>query len=55
MGDVVISTNGQAVRDPRDLLNALGAESIGRSLKVRVIRAGAPRELEIKVRERSAR
>ena len=55
MGDVVISANGQAVRDPRDLLTALGAESIGRPLKVRVIRAGAPRDLEIKVRERSAR
>lgn len=55
MGDVVIAANGQAVRDPRDLLASLGPDSIGRPLKVRVIRAGAPRELELKVRERSAR
>jgi S1-C subfamily serine protease len=55
MGDVLVSANGQAVRDPRDLLASLGADSIGRPLKVRVIRAGAPRELELKVRERSAR
>ena len=55
MGDVVVSANGQAVRDPRDLLAALGADSIGHALTVRVIRAGAPRDLEINVRERSAR
>jgi S1-C subfamily serine protease len=55
LGDVVVSANGHAVRDPRDLLAALGAESIGRPLKLRVIRAGSPRDLEVKVRERSAR
>jgi S1-C subfamily serine protease len=55
LGDVVVSANGHAVRDPRDLLAALGPDSIGRPLKLRVIRAGAPRDLDIKVRERSAR
>jgi S1-C subfamily serine protease len=55
MGDVVVSANGHAVRDARDLLAALGTDSIGRPLKLRVIRAGSPRDLEIKVRERSAR
>jgi S1-C subfamily serine protease len=55
LGDVVVLANGHAVRDPRDLLAALGADSIGRSLKLRVIRGGSPRDLEVKVRERSAR
>ena len=55
MGDVVISAGGHAVHDPRDLLASLGADSIGHPLKVRVIRAGAPHELEIKVRERGGR
>jgi S1-C subfamily serine protease len=55
LGDVVVSANGHAVRDPRDLLAALGPDSIGRPLKLRVIRAGEARDLEIKVRERSAR
>lgn len=55
LGDVVVSANGHTVRDPRDLIAALGAESIGRPLKLRVVRAGSPRDLEIKVRERSAR
>jgi S1-C subfamily serine protease len=55
LGDVIVSANGHAVRDARDLLAALGTESIGRPLKLRLIRGGTPRDLEIKVRERSAR
>jgi S1-C subfamily serine protease len=55
LGDVVVSANGQAVRDPRDLLATLGPDSIGSTLRARVIRGGVPRDLEIKVRERSAR
>jgi S1-C subfamily serine protease len=55
LGDVLVAANGQSVRDARDLLASLGPESIGNTLRVRVIRGGVPRDLEIKVRERSAR
>lgn len=55
LGDVLVSANGQPVRDARDLLASLGPDSIGSVLRARVIRGGVPRDLEIKVRERSAR
>lgn len=55
LGDVLVSANGQALSDARDLLATLGPDSVGRTLRARVIRGGAPRDLEITVRERSAR
>lgn len=55
LGDVLVSANGQAVRDARDVLATLGPDSIGSILRARVIRGGVPRDLEITVRERSAR
>lgn len=55
LGDVLVSANGQTVRDARDLLATLGPDSIGSTLRARVIRGGVPRDLEIRVRERSPR
>jgi S1-C subfamily serine protease len=55
LGDVLVAANGQAVGDARDLLATLGPDSIGRTLRARIIRGGVARDLEITVRERSAR
>jgi S1-C subfamily serine protease len=55
LGDVLVAANGQAVGAARDLLATLGPDSIGRTLRARIIRGGVARDLEITVRERSAR
>jgi S1-C subfamily serine protease len=55
LGDILVEFDGHAVRDPADLLAALGPESVGHTVRARVIRAGAMRDLEITVRERGGR
>lgn len=54
LGDVLVALDGEAVADPSDLLAALGPERVGRTLSLRVIRAGEPRDLEVTVGERPA-
>jgi S1-C subfamily serine protease len=55
LGDILVEFDGHAVHDPVDLLVALGPESVGHTVRARVIRAGAVRDLEITVRERGGR
>jgi S1-C subfamily serine protease len=55
LGDIIVEFDGHAVRDPVDLLAALGPESVGHTVRARVIRAGAVRDLEITVGERGGR
>lgn len=52
LGDVLLSLDDRALRDPADLIAALGPESVGHVARARVLRAGEPRELDISVRER---
>ena len=55
LGDIIVEFDGHAVRDPVDLLEALGPESVGHTVRARVIRAGAVRDMEITVGERGGR
>ncbi|HEX6536846.1 MAG TPA: S1C family serine protease [Gemmatimonadaceae bacterium] len=52
IGDVLLAFDDRALRDPADLLAALGPESVGHVARARVLRAGEPREIEITIRER---
>lgn len=49
LGDVLIGLGEDAIEDPRDVLAALGAETIGRSLRATVIRAGRSTEVMVAV------
>ena len=52
VGDVVIDFDGQAVSAPEDLLDLLTADRVGRSVRVAILRAGAPHEVTVTVAER---
>jgi S1-C subfamily serine protease len=55
LGDVVIAFDGVSVGEMEDVQAALGAESVGRAVKARLIRGGQLLELEITVGERPRR
>lgn len=55
LGDVVIAFNDASVGDMEDVQAALGADSVGRNVKARLIRGGELVELEITVGERPRR
>jgi len=56
LGDVLLAFDGTALARPRDLLARLDAESVGRSVTVRILRAGQPKDVALTVgsRERGA-
>ncbi len=49
LGDVLIGLGDEAIEDPRDVLAALGPESVGRELRATVIRAGRAMTLTVTV------
>ncbi len=49
LGDVLIGLGDEAIEDPRDVLAALGPESVGRELRATVIRAGRTLTLPVTV------
>jgi len=55
LGDVLVTLDGQPTADPRDVLAALGPDTIGRSLQATVLRAGTPTTLTITVGEHPSR
>jgi S1-C subfamily serine protease len=52
LGDVIVAVDGTAVRDPADVLAALGPERVGNPLTVRVLRGGQPVAVTITVGRR---
>lgn len=56
LGDVLLAFDGSAVSRPRDLLARLDEGSVGRSVALRVLRAGQAKDLSLTVgsRDRSA-
>jgi S1-C subfamily serine protease len=52
LGDVLVAIDGAAVADADDLMAALGGDRIGRTVTVRVVRAGEVREMPITIAER---
>ncbi|WP_426756391.1 S1C family serine protease [Myxococcus sp. Y35] len=53
LGDVLVSLGGQPLHGVEDLLGALSDEKVGTTLPVRVLRAGAVREIPITVGKRA--
>ena len=54
LGDVLVALDDVPTEDPRDVLAALGADTVGRSLRATLVRAGAPVTLSITVGESPA-
>jgi len=54
VGDVLLSFDGHAVQTPEDLLDLLGADCIGRSVQVGILRAATRMEVAVTVGERPA-
>ncbi|HLE29037.1 MAG TPA: trypsin-like peptidase domain-containing protein [Anaerolineales bacterium] len=51
-GDVLVGVRGEAVADIEDLQNALGAETVGKLVTVKVVRGGEVKEISVTVGER---
>ena len=52
VGDTIASVSGQPVNDPDDLFSALHSDTVGKSIKVDVLRGGKPETLNVTVGER---
>ncbi len=52
VGDIVLQVNGSSVTDPRELQAVLDSESVGKQLKLNVIRGGKPFDATVIVAER---
>ncbi len=55
IGDIFIAIDGSPVTDTDDVQAALHAQSIGRTIRVSILRGGKKRELAVAVRERPGR
>jgi S1-C subfamily serine protease len=55
IGDVLVAIDGNPVSDTENVQGMLGTETVGKSLKVQLIRGGAPLEVILTVGERPAR
>lgn len=53
VGDVILSAAGQAVGEPQDVAELLGAERVGADLELSVVRGGEKRALRVTVGERA--
>jgi S1-C subfamily serine protease len=55
LGDALLACDGQPLASPGDLLPLLEEERIGKTVKLRVLRAGEPRELSLTLGAREGR
>lgn len=55
IGDVLVAIDGNPVSDTGNVQAMLGTQSVGKTLKVQLIRGGAPLEVALTVGERPAR
>jgi S1-C subfamily serine protease len=51
LGDVVVALDDAPTEDPRDVIAALGADTVGQAVRATLVRAGAPLTLSITVGE----
>ena len=51
LGDVLVALDDAPTEDPRDVIAALGGDTVGRSVRATLVRAGAPVTLSITVGE----
>jgi S1-C subfamily serine protease len=52
VGDIIFSLEGNPVAEPADLLSALEPETVGKTLRVQVLRGGKPADLNVTIGER---
>lgn len=55
VGDIVVALDGKAVTSTDDVQSVLGPERVGQTVAVRLVRGGAPAELQLTVGERPRR
>ncbi len=55
VGDLLVAIDGHSVRSPEDLLDRLTGEVVGKTIAVRVNRAGAAADLQVTVGDRPER
>lgn len=55
IGDVVLAIDGNILTDPADLQATLDPESVGKTARVQVLRAGRPTEIHVTIGERPPR
>jgi S1-C subfamily serine protease len=54
LGDIITAWDGEAVEGPRDIIRRLGAESVGTTVALTLLRAGAAQKVDVTVGERPA-
>ena len=54
VGDLLFELDGQPVESPEDLLDLLAGDRVGRAVRVKVLRGGAPAEITVTVGARPA-
>ncbi len=52
VGDIIFSIEGSPVAEPADLLSLLEPETVGKTLRVRVLRGGTPADFNVTIGER---
>ena len=55
LGDVLVSADGQGLSGPADLLPLLEEDRIGKTVALRIVRAGEPREMSVTIGSREPR
>jgi S1-C subfamily serine protease len=55
LGDLLVALDDQPTADPRDVLAALGPDTVGKVLRATILRGGAPITLELTVGEHPSR
>ncbi|HEV2671564.1 MAG TPA: trypsin-like peptidase domain-containing protein [Gemmatimonadales bacterium] len=55
LGDVLVAIDGESIEGFEQLLDVLSGDSVGKKVRLDVVRAGKPREIEVVIRERPRR
>ena len=52
IGDILMTLDGRAVKDTRDVQNFLGSENIGKTIPAAILRGGKRTEAALKIEEK---
>jgi S1-C subfamily serine protease len=55
LGDLLVGLGDEAIEDPRDVMAALGPDSVGTTLRATIVRAGAPISVDVTIDPHPAR
>jgi len=54
LGDIITAWDGDAIEGPRDIIRRLGAESVGTTVALSLLRGGTTQQANVTVGERPA-